>query len=82
MMIDFSASWCGPCKRIYPLIKSLSDQYLDMVVCKVDIDEVPELAKQFSVQSMPTFIFIKNGEIVEEFSGADRDRLVKAFASQ
>lgn len=61
-MVDFWASWCGPCKMLGPTIESLGGQYDGKVlVAKVNIDEEPELARRFGVMSIPTVLFLKNG---------------------
>ena len=61
-MVDFWAAWCGPCKMLSPLMEELEAQYGDKVlVAKVNVDEEPELARQFGVMSIPTVVFLKNG---------------------
>lgn len=61
-MVDFWATWCGPCKMISPLIESMAGQYEGKVlVGKVNVDEEPELARRFGVMSIPTVVFLKNG---------------------
>jgi len=61
-VVDFWAVWCGPCKMLSPLMESLEEQYGDKVlVAKVNVDEEPELARQFGVMSIPTVVFLKNG---------------------
>ena len=72
-MVDFWADWCGPCKMLSPVIESLADQYEGKVlVGKVNVDEEPDLARRFGVMSIPTVVFLKNGQ---EF-----DRKVEQFA--
>ena len=61
-MIDFWASWCGPCKMLSPVVESLGEKFEGKVlVGKVNVDEEPELARQFGVMSTPTVVFLKNG---------------------
>ena len=62
-MVDFWAGWCGPCLMLAPTVEELAEQYGDKVlVGKVNVDEEPELARRFGVMSIPTMVFLKNGE--------------------
>ena len=62
-MVDFWASWCGPCKMLSPVIESIAGQYEGKaLVGKVNVDEEPELARQCGVMSIPTVVFLKNGQ--------------------
>lgn len=70
VMVDFSASWCGPCKIIEPVVKSLADDYKDKVkIVKVDIEDAPNAARDFGVRSVPTVVFIKAGQEVDRLIG-------------
>lgn len=61
-MVDFWASWCGPCKMLSPLVEALAEQYDGKaLVAKVNVDEEPDLAARFGVMSIPTVVFLKNG---------------------
>ena len=61
-MVDFWASWCGPCKMLSPAVEALAEQYEGKVlVAKVNVDEEPELARRYGVMSIPTVVFLKNG---------------------
>lgn len=61
-MVDFWASWCGPCKMLSPVVESIADQFDGKVlVGKVNVDEEPDLARRFGVMSIPTVVFLKNG---------------------
>ena len=75
VVVDFSASWCGPCKMIAPAFEELSHEYADSVFCKIDVDNVPAIAQRYEVMAMPTFLFIKNGAVVDRFSGASVEKL-------
>ena len=70
VVVDFTASWCGPCQRIAPVFAKLAEEMTDVVFVKVDVDENAEVAEECGIQSMPTFQFYKSGEKVHEFSGA------------
>lgn len=75
VVIDFFAVWCGPCKMIGPKIEELAKELQDVVFLKVDVDECEEIAAEYQITSMPTFVFIKNTQVLETFSGANYDKL-------
>jgi thioredoxin 1 len=76
VVVDFTATWCGPCKMIAPFFEEMANEFSDTCIfLKVDVDEGTEIAQAYNVMSMPTFIFIKNGKIVERFSGASVEKL-------
>lgn len=62
VLVDFWATWCGPCKMLSPLVDELANEKDDIVVGKVNVDEQPELAAKFGVMSIPTVVVFKNGE--------------------
>lgn len=71
MVVDFWATWCGPCKKIGPNIEELAEQYADSVIIgKVDVDENDGLAIRFGIRNIPTVLFFRNGEIVDKQIGA------------
>ncbi len=71
VLVDFWAEWCGPCKMIAPLIDQVSDAVGDSaVVGKVDVASQQELAREYGIQSIPTLLFFKNGEIKDKIVGA------------
>ncbi len=71
MLVDFWATWCGPCKMIGPSIEELAQQYSDQaIIGKVDVDDNSELPLQFRVRNIPTILFIKDGQVVDRQVGA------------
>lgn len=72
MMVDFWATWCGPCQRLTPVMEQLAEEYEDqaVVIGKVDVDEEPGLAQRFGVMNIPTVIFFKDGRELERKVGA------------
>ena len=69
MMVDFWASWCGPCRMLGPGIEQLDNQYPDVVVGKVNVDDEQELAMRYGVMSIPTVIFFKDGKEIDRKVG-------------
>ena len=70
-VVDFGASWCGPCRIIGPIVDQLADEYAGRVVVgKLDVDEKPATAAQFGVRSLPTVLFFKDGKVVDQIIGA------------
>lgn len=71
LVIDFWATWCGPCKQIAPYIEELAEQYKDQVnIGKCDVDANTELPGRYGVRNIPTVLFIKNGEVMNKQVGA------------
>ena len=77
-VVDFYADWCGPCKMIAPYVAELEGQFSNAQFIKVNVDDLEEVAAQEGITAMPTFKFYKNGQVVHEFRGADKARLLKA----
>lgn len=70
VLVDFFATWCGPCKMLSPVLESVSEKLAGKVeIVKVDVDQSPDLAMQFRVMSVPTMILFKDGKQVDAFSG-------------
>lgn len=70
VLVDFSASWCGPCKMLAPVLESVSETMKDKVtIVKVDVDESMDLASQYGIMAVPTMIVFKDGKQVDAFSG-------------
>lgn len=80
VVIDFFATWCGPCKRVAPFFEQLAEEYVGVTFLKVDVDETAELVDIFGVQAMPTFVFLKDGVIVKKVEGADMAQIESGFA--
>lgn len=69
VLIDFWAAWCGPCQMLAPVIEGLAEEVDHAKICKVNVDEEPELAEKFNVMAIPTLVVIKDGEVVYSDSG-------------
>lgn len=65
VLIDFWASWCGPCRMLSPVVDQIAEELDNVIVGKVNVDDEPELAASFDVQSIPTLVLIKNGEVAD-----------------
>lgn len=70
VLLDFWASWCGPCRMVAPIVEEIARERPDIKVGKVNVDEQPELASQFGVMSIPTLVVIKNGKVADQAIGA------------
>ncbi|XP_050087773.1 thioredoxin-2-like [Anopheles aquasalis] len=76
VVVDFFATWCGPCKVIAPKLEEFQNKYAEkVVIVKVDVDECEDLAAEYNISSMPTFLFIKRKQVVQQFSGANAEKL-------
>jgi len=71
LVVDFWATWCGPCRMVAPIISELAEKYDGkIVVGKCDVEENDDLAAEFGIRNIPTILFIKNGEVVDKLVGA------------
>ena len=70
VLLDFWASWCGPCRMVSPVIDAIAQEREDIVVGKINVDEQPELAMSFQVMSIPTLVVMKDGKVVNKSMGA------------
>ena len=69
VLVDFWAAWCGPCKMLMPIIEELAGEVTGVKICKVNVDEEPELAAKYQVMTIPTLVVIKDGEVMKKSSG-------------
>ena len=72
VLVDFFASWCGPCKMLSPVIESFANEFPQYKVCKINVDEEPELAQKYGVMSIPTLVVIKDGDVASKAVGYRR----------
>lgn len=70
VLLDFWASWCGPCRMVSPIVDEIAAERGDITVGKVNVDEQPELAGQFGIMSIPTLVVMKNGKLANKTVGA------------
>jgi len=78
VLVDFWATWCGPCRQIAPIVEDLADEFEGRAkVGKVDVDENPQTAQEYGVRSIPTLLFFKDGEVQETLVGASGKKPLK-----
>ena len=70
VLLDFFATWCGPCRMIAPILEEIAEEREDIKVCKVDVDEQPALASQYGIVSIPTLLVFRDGQVVNQAQGA------------
>jgi len=80
VLIDFWATWCGPCLMQAPILEQLSEEKLKIV--KIDVDENPETAQKFGIMSIPTLLFKKDGEVVKQVAGVHTKEQIKAIVAE
>lgn len=82
VILDASASWCGPCKAIKPYFEQLSKEYQEhYIFAHFDLDESPDISDVFQIHSMPTFIILKDSQVLDKVSGAKKDALKNILES-
>lgn len=87
VLVDFWAEWCGPCMMIAPILEELAREYEGKIkICKVNVDENPDLAGKYGIMSIPTLLIIKGGVIVKQVVGAmpkqELERLIKPYIEE
>ena len=81
VLVDFWATWCGPCRMMAPVVESIAEEHPELKVGKVDVDENPELAQLFNVMSIPTLVAFKDGKLIGTAVGYQaKENVLKLFA--
>lgn len=83
LVVDFWATWCGPCRKVSPIVSELAEKYDGkLVVGKCDVEENDDLVAEFGIRNIPTLLFFKGGEVVDKFVGAaSKDKIEEKFAA-
>jgi thioredoxin 1 len=79
VLIDFFATWCGPCKTVAPYFEQLSQTFQAVKFLKADVDEFDDEGSGLNVNVLPTFIFVRDGQIIQKIEGADLNRVMKVL---
>ncbi|KAL4313203.1 hypothetical protein GQ457_01G009490 [Hibiscus cannabinus] len=75
VVVDFTASWCGPCRIMAPILAEMAKKLPHVLFLKVDVDELATVAQDWDIEAMPTFIFLKEGTVIDKIVGAKKDDL-------
>lgn len=79
VLLDFWASWCGPCRMVSPIIDEIAEERTDIKVAKVNVDEQPALAERFGIMSIPTLVVMEKGEVQKQATGAQSKSQILAM---
>ena len=82
VLVDFFATWCGPCRMLAPVLEEIAEENPDLAVLKIDVDEVSELAIRYGIQAIPTLMLFKDGKHVETRKGYQNKNQLVAFINQ
>jgi thioredoxin 1 len=80
VLVDFFATWCGPCKMLAPIVEKVASEHEDIIVLKIDVDEVPDVAAKYGIRSIPTLILFEDGKAVDMKLGYMPEESVLRFA--
>ena len=80
VLVDFFATWCGPCKMLAPIVEKVASEHEDITVLKIDVDEVPDVAAKYGIRSIPTLILFEDGKAVDMKLGYMPEESVLRFA--
>lgn len=77
VIVDFWASWCTPCRMLAPILEEIADEYPNIKVCKLNVDDAPNIAERYGIMSLPALLFFDSGEIINESIGlVSRERVL------
>ena len=80
VLVDFFATWCGPCRIMSPVIDEIADENASVKVCKLDVDQARDIAVEYGIMSIPTVMVFRDGEVTKTFIGVtDKDEIVAAL---
>ena len=82
VLIDFFATWCGPCKMLSPVIEQVEREHPELKVVKVDVDEAPAIAAKYGIQAIPTLFLLKDGKLVDKRMGYINKNQLESFISK
>ncbi|XP_050267581.1 thioredoxin H-type-like [Quercus robur] len=80
VVVDFTASWCGPCRFIAPIVVEMAKNAPNVIFLKVDVDELKTVANEWAVEAIPTFLFLKEGKLVDKVVGSKKEELQMTIA--
>ncbi|KAL8123752.1 hypothetical protein AgCh_011665 [Apium graveolens] len=80
IVVDFTATWCGPCRIMSPYFAELAKSMSSAIFLKVDVDELKSVAEEYDIEAMPTFMLLKEGKVVEKVIGAKKEELQQTIA--
>ena len=82
VLIDFFATWCGPCKMLSPVIEQVEGEHPELKVVKVDVDEAPMIAAKYGIQAIPTLFLLKDGKIIDKRMGYINKNQLESFVTK